>query len=261
MEATCSPVGSLAENTDIFIQLSAGPSTADFSISNSGEATVTSSNNPYYFEQGNGYSVITLTPELNDAQWSDIEKVGSDLLVQLKDHKSPAFVVDLSSLNYMGSAMVALIVRLWKSVKDEKGRMVVVNREKLVYEVLELAGLHKIWVIVETREEALKKLGFRASSLSSSGSSSATSSVSEDSKLAPALVILATLGAIGGLIWLYNANDQKIPLVLTIVAALVAIIFGTLSATSFKTAIKALGLAGVVTNLILIVVAVLEITS
>ncbi|MCA9039000.1 MAG: STAS domain-containing protein [Planctomycetaceae bacterium] len=220
---------------------------------------MTSTNQPYVFEQGNGYSVISLTPELNDAQWSDIEKVGSDLLDQLKDHKSPAFVVDLSSLNYMGSAMVALIVRLWKSVKDEKGRMIVVNREKLVFEVLELAGLHKIWVIVETREEALRKLGVRASAASTSTTSSGLASPTEENKMAPAFVVLATLGAIGGLIWLYNAADPKIPLVLTLVAAVVAIIFGTLSATSLQKNIKALGLAGVVANLVFIVVAILKI--
>ncbi|MEZ6046837.1 MAG: STAS domain-containing protein [Planctomycetaceae bacterium] len=225
---------------------------------------MTSSTNPYVFEQGNGYSVITLTPQLNDAQWSDIEQVGSDLLVQLKDHKSPAFVVDLSSLNYMGSAMVALIVRLWKSVKDEKGRMVVVNREKLVYEVLELAGLHKIWIIVETREEALKKLGFRAAAASTPGAAPvglAAMNGSAGGAMNPAIVGLATLGAIGGLIWLYNAADPKFPLVITVVASLVAIIFGTLSATSFKPSVKAIGLAGVVANLVLIVLAILQITA
>lgn len=218
---------------------------------------MTSSNQPYYFEQGNGYSVITLTPQLNDAQWSDIEKVGSDLLEQLKNQKSNAFIVDLSSLNYMGSAMVALIVRLWKSVKDEKGRMVVVNREKLVYEVLELAGLHKIWTIVETREEAIRKLGFRPATSSSGGGANMVSS-DEGSKMAPILVIVATLASLGGLAWLYSVTDRKVPLVLTVVAALVAIIFGTLSATSFKSTVKMIGLAGVVANLVLIAVAILQ---
>lgn len=221
---------------------------------------MTSSNQPYYFEQGNGYSVITLTPQLNDAQWSDIEKVGSDLLDQLKNQKSNAFIVDLSSLSYMGSAMVALIVRLWKSVKDEKGRMVVVNREKLVYEVLELAGLHKIWTIVETREEAIRKLGFRPSTTSPGGTAT-VSSADGGGKLTPILVIVATVTAIGGLVWLFGSDESsnsKIPLVLTVVAALVAIIFGTLSATSIKSSVKALGLAGVVVNLVLIAVAILQ---
>ncbi len=221
-----------------------------------------SSDNPYYyFEQGNGYSVISLTPQLNDAQWNDIEKVGADLLEQLGGSKSPVFIVDLSSLNYMGSAMVALIVRLWKSVKDSKGRMVVVNREKLVYEVLELAGLHKIWVIVETREEAMKNLGVRAPvSPASSGGGTGGAVSAGSGSLHPVLVMLGSVGAIAGLAWLFSSADPKMPLVLTIVSALVAIIFGTLLAANPQSATvqKGIGFGAILLNLVLIVVGILQ---
>ncbi|MDA0834462.1 MAG: STAS domain-containing protein [Planctomycetota bacterium] len=115
----------------------------------------------YRFENEGGHAVITLLPNLNDVPWADIERIGSDILVKFGTSKSPTFVVDLSSLNYMGSAMVALIVRLWKSSKERNGRMVVVNQDEMVLEVLKLAGLNKVWTIVDSRGLAIQALGGR----------------------------------------------------------------------------------------------------
>jgi anti-anti-sigma factor len=134
---------------------------------------VASSGIPYRFEKADGYAVISLQPELNNAQWADIEKIGTDLLNQLNTVRSRAMIVDLSSLNYMGSAMVALVVRLWKSVKEDNGRMVVVNRDPNVFEVLKLAGLHKVWTVVETREQSVKALGKRPAAAAGGGSRTA----------------------------------------------------------------------------------------
>jgi len=122
---------------------------------------VASSGTPYRYEKADGYAVISLEPELNNAQWSEIEQIGTDLLAQLRELKSQAMIVDLSALSYMGSAMVALIVRLWKSVKEDDGRMVVVNRDPNVLEVLKLASLDKVWTIEETKDGAVKALGKR----------------------------------------------------------------------------------------------------
>lgn len=116
---------------------------------------------PYQFESGSGYSIIKFEPELNDVQWAEIDKIGSDILSRINGQPQPACLIDLTALNYMGSSMVALVVRLWKTVKEKKGRMAVVNQHEMVLEVLQLAGLDKVWTIVPTREEGLKQLGKR----------------------------------------------------------------------------------------------------
>ncbi len=122
---------------------------------------------PYRFEEADSYCVITLLPELNQAPWGDINKIGTSLLqsmrTSMESHKkSPAFLVDLSNLHYIGSAMVALVVRLWKAVKEKDGRMAVVNNDDNVLEVLRLSGLEEVWTITETREAGLKSLGIAA---------------------------------------------------------------------------------------------------
>ena len=64
-------------------------------------------------------------------------------------------------MNYMGSAIVALIVRVWKVVQAKGGKMVVLCPNPAVLEVIQLAGLDKVWTIASEPEAASKKLGLR----------------------------------------------------------------------------------------------------
>lgn len=120
-----------------------------------------SSEAPYSFEKNDSLLQLTLKPELNDVQWSEIDSLGTQVLTELESKQSPMMLVDLSPLSYMGSAMVALIVRLWKAVKARNGKMAVVCPHDMVREVLVLAGLDKVWTITDTREEAVKSLGLK----------------------------------------------------------------------------------------------------
>jgi anti-anti-sigma factor len=123
----------------------------------------------YRFESVNGCSTVTLLPELNDKQWADIERVGSEIVERISAAPSPKVIVDLTQLSYMGSAMVALIVRLYKTVNSRGGKMVVVNQHELVHEVLKLAGLTKLWTIVGNRQEAYAALGIKGGGSSGAG--------------------------------------------------------------------------------------------
>ncbi|MGE0376493.1 MAG: STAS domain-containing protein [Planctomycetaceae bacterium] len=118
----------------------------------------------YHIDQNASYSTITLLPGLNEAQWSDIERAGTDITGRLSAMRTPAVMVDLTPLNYMGSSMVAMIVRCWKNVQSNKGRIVVICNNDVVREVISLAGLTKVWPIVETRDAALKELGVSSKS-------------------------------------------------------------------------------------------------
>jgi anti-anti-sigma factor len=131
---------------------------------------VSSGETTYYrFESLNGCLTITLLPELNDKQWADIERVGTEIVDRISASPSPKVLVDLTPLSYMGSAMVALIVRLYKTVNSRGGKMVVVNQHELVHEVLKLAGLTKLWTILPNRQEAYGSLGVKATAASVGG--------------------------------------------------------------------------------------------
>jgi len=108
----------------------------------------------YEFEDGGGFSVVTFSSAIAEAQWGEIEQVGSELKERLSTLDSPIFLVDLTRLQFMGSSVVALIVKLWKAINELNGGLVVINSSSVIYEVLDIAGLTRLWTIVETREEA-----------------------------------------------------------------------------------------------------------
>ena len=113
----------------------------------------------YEFEQHADYCVLALKPAMNDVQWSEIEKVGDEVVKQIETLRAPKLIADLSELDYIGSSMVALVVRIWKIVKAKNARMVVVNRNPLVLEVFKISKLDEVWTITEFREDALYELG------------------------------------------------------------------------------------------------------
>jgi anti-anti-sigma factor len=122
---------------------------------------VDSSEAPYRFEGHAGYSVVALYPLINDGHWGNVSEVGTEILDRLESLESPYLIVDLSPLDYMGSAQVALLVRVWKALKKSQRRMVVQCPGQMVREVLTIAGLKDLWEVVETRGEALEKFGIR----------------------------------------------------------------------------------------------------
>lgn len=120
--------------------------------------TTTSDN--YTFEPANGYAIVTLHPELHEAQWAAIDSVGTEFVKHFADKELTSVLVDLTKLDYMGSSMVALLVRMWKAAQATKGQLVVVNTSEMIAEVLQLAGLAAVWTIVDSREEGIHALGF-----------------------------------------------------------------------------------------------------
>lgn len=111
------------------------------------------------FEKHPGYCVLALTPAMNSCPWGEIERIGNEVLKDLEQLSTPHLIVDLSQMEYIGSAMVALVVRIWKLVKSKNARMVVVNKNPMVLEVFKIAKLDEVWEIVEFRQDALELLG------------------------------------------------------------------------------------------------------
>ncbi|MFO1019752.1 MAG: STAS domain-containing protein [Planctomycetales bacterium] len=152
---------------------------------------VDSSEAPYRFETLDTYSILSFYPLINEGQWGNVSEVGTEILNRLETIRSPAVVVDLSPLDYMGSAQVALLVRIWKSLKKMQGKMVVQCPGAMVREVLTIAGLKSLWNIVETREAALKSLNISERSLTMSTAPGAASG------LGTLMTLIALVGAVG----------------------------------------------------------------
>lgn len=102
---------------------------------------------------------VRLLPTMVDQSWDAIDGNGQRLSSVLESANPPTCLVDLSELNYMGSAMVAFIVRAWKVVRGRNGKMAVVCPHPDVSQVIHVAGLDRVWTVCVTTTEAYESLG------------------------------------------------------------------------------------------------------
>lgn len=165
---------------------------------------------PYRLELENRRAIVSLLPELNEVPWADIERVGSDIISKIQTLSSPNLLVDLCALNYMGSAQVALVVRMFKTIKEKNGKMVVANRDPMVLEVLSLAGLNKVWTIVDSRERALGMLGGGGGSMMAS-SGGGGGSMGDQANPLPGMVAIVAVVAAAIFAVIHLANPALIP--------------------------------------------------
>lgn len=213
---------------------------------------MTADEDPYRIEQGNGYTVVCLLPGMNDRPWDEIETLGAEVVLKVAGQK-PSLLVDLAPLNYIGSSLVAVIVRIWKSVKDANGQLVVVVQDEMVREVLTLAGLTKLWTIVETRDEGLYELGVSKEAV-----------VEKELRLlnfvGPMVVLVAAVAL--GLLWCSEQFFARQPtLVVAIVAigmSVVGIAVGLLSAVREEGTRRVVATVVALLGAVIGVVAVLE---
>ena len=117
-----------------------------------------STSQEYSYETATGFSVITFNTCLSESKWGDIERVGTELKAKLAEQSKPLCLLDLSKLEFMGSLVVALLVRVWKTIQERQGEMVVVNPNPITQDVLDISGLSKLWTICETRSEGEQTL-------------------------------------------------------------------------------------------------------
>lgn len=131
---------------------------ANSSIHREGTIRVTGNSQAFEFHDFGNYSLLVLLPPLND-EWSQVEEYAKDLLAQVENSQSPRLVLDLNSLDYCGSAVVALMVRVWKNVQERRGAMEVSCSSEIVRQVLATARLTDIWKLHPRREDAARALG------------------------------------------------------------------------------------------------------
>lgn len=114
---------------------------------------------PYSISKGKSHIEVAIHPPLIDGTWSDIETLGNLVITEIEGRKRTDCLVDLSSLNYMGSSVVALLVRIWKVVRAQNGQLVIVTDHTIVKETISLAGLDKIWAVYPHINGACRAIG------------------------------------------------------------------------------------------------------
>lgn len=107
-----------------------------------------------YNELDNGIRVIKLSGKLDMTATYDIEVE----FVRYCAGENARILVDLSNMNYISSIGIPMLVNTAKSLSSRKGKMVLLNPQKNVTDVLKIAGIHLIIPIHHDLEEALASL-------------------------------------------------------------------------------------------------------
>lgn len=115
----------------------------------------------FSLERHADFALLAISPELNAFHWGDIERSTAAMLSALEAAKVPAVIVDLSALEYLGSAQVTVLIRIWKVVKSWNARLVVLVTAPVVREVLKTAGLASLWEFADSKAAAYHALGLQ----------------------------------------------------------------------------------------------------
>jgi anti-anti-sigma factor len=115
----------------------------------------------FELERRTGYARLVLSPNLNAFHWADVERSAAEILTAIETTKASAVIVDLTPLDYLGSAQLTLLVRVWKAIKAGGGRMVVLSNAPVVREVLNTAGLGALWEFADSLPAAYETIGLQ----------------------------------------------------------------------------------------------------
>jgi anti-anti-sigma factor len=102
-------------------------------------------------------SVIELRlPEIIDAV--EFDRLNESMLAELNGKAGQYWVLDLAHVNYMGSAMLGLIVNIRQQIKSAGGRLVLCNMPTKLAEIFHACSMERLFIITRSRGDALKAL-------------------------------------------------------------------------------------------------------
>lgn len=118
----------------------------------------TQSPDAFTIERHGEVIAIRTSPVLETMEPSLLEGAASLILDALKSEPSPQIVVDLSTLDYFGSAFLALLIRCWKVATARDGAMVLSGVSERARTLLHMTSLDMVWPIYNDLFEAIAAL-------------------------------------------------------------------------------------------------------
>jgi anti-anti-sigma factor len=198
----------------------------------------------FEFERQAAYTRLALRAELNAFHWEELQQSAQEILAELENGEHRVVIVDLSLLDYLGSAQLTLLVRIWKLLKGRDARMIVELKSPVVREVLKTAGLLNVWEVADSHDAAFQMLGLL------------TDGRRKMSLAVPVTGLVALAGAVAGaclLIWPAKAFDPRAVLIAELSCSAVALGAGLWTAIRGSGARRSLGVGMVVASALLAV--------
>jgi anti-anti-sigma factor len=110
----------------------------------------------FLFEQDDDTLIVAPLRDLGSFAEEDIQEELAAAVRRLQRPEVRHVVVDFENIVYFGSTMLSAINKLWKSARQEGGRLVLCHLTPRQREVLEVTKLNTVWPMCGDREEALR---------------------------------------------------------------------------------------------------------
>ena len=105
-------------------------------------------------EEGNVTVVTFVEAAMLDE--TSIQELGGELENVVKGRDKINLVIDLSNVDYVSSAVLGRLVKIYKIVKKAKGKMKLAGVKSTILQVFRITKLDKMFEIHPTREKAVK---------------------------------------------------------------------------------------------------------
>lgn len=86
----------------------------------------------------------------------DFDILNRDLLTTVGDAGAVRWVIDLSRVSYLGSAMLGLMVNVRQRIKQSDGALVLCGLNERLMDIFETSSLVRLFRIVRSRGEAIR---------------------------------------------------------------------------------------------------------
>jgi len=117
--------------------------------------TLTEKREVFEIERVSETIVVTPLEELGELDSCPMEAGAKKILQLLEDPAVHNVVMDFHRIDYYGSSALAFFIRLWKRVRDHKGRMALCELSEHGREILKTSKLDQFWPVYPSKEEAV----------------------------------------------------------------------------------------------------------
>jgi anti-anti-sigma factor len=94
-------------------------------------------------------------PEYIDS--TEFDRLNESLLGLFDGKRPKSWVVDLTAVNYMGSAMLGMMVNFRQRVQSHKGRLVLCGVSPRLLEIIRTCCMDRLFPIAKSRDDAIKQ--------------------------------------------------------------------------------------------------------
>lgn len=89
---------------------------------------------------------------------AEFDRLNESMLAALDGNATQQWVLDLSSVAYMGSTMLGLIVNLRQRIKSAGGKLILCGLSPRLLDVFRTCSMERLFTIARTRTDAMRVL-------------------------------------------------------------------------------------------------------